>query len=539
LAAARVRALSVDQLLGRLGDRFRLLTGGSRTALARHQTLRATVDWSHALLTGPERVLFRRLAVFAGGWTLEAAEAVGPDPAGGPGGDPARDDVLDLLTRLVDKSLVLAEAPAAGPARYRLLETLRQYAQHKLAEAAEGAAVRGRHAAHYLALAERAAPALYGPQQLAWLDRLEEEHANVREALAWLTERGAQGEPQAAEAALRLGAALTQFWVIRSHLAPTWGWLGRLLALPGARRTAARARALAGAAWVAYWRLDRPAAQRLAAEGLAVAQQVGDGESIALAHLVLGLVAMTARDAATACPHLEASRHAFAALGYASMAAGSVLALGMAALSAGDDRGAARRYAEAEALARPTGDGWVLGLILEPRAELALHAGEYRLARRLLEEALALRRAHRAPHGIGQALSRLGRLALVEGDAAAARRRLTQGLAVWRDAGCVWRIPVLLRNLARVAEAQGQPARAARLWSAAAAQHQALLGRPLPADEGPTIAPTDEGPTLAEATESLRARVGAVAFDAAWAAGQAMTLEQAVADALEDTPDAT
>ena len=130
LAAARVRVLPPAQLLARLEDRFRLLTGGGRTALARHQTLRAAVDWSHALLTAPERVLFRRLAVFAGGWDLEAAEAVGPDgPDERRAGGLARGEVLDLLTRLVDQSLVLAEAPAAGPARYRLLETLRQYAQ--------------------------------------------------------------------------------------------------------------------------------------------------------------------------------------------------------------------------------------------------------------------------------------------------------------------------------------------------------------------------------------------------------------------------
>src|SRR5262249_1561403 len=182
LAAARVRALSVDQLLARLTDRFRLLTGGSRTALERHQTLQATVDWSHALLTAPERVLFRRLAGFAGGWGLEAAEAV--CSAGGLAGA----DVLDLLTRLVARSLVLAETPPVGPVRYRLLETLRQYAQHRLVEAEEVAAVRTRHAAHYLALAEQAAPALYGPQEVAWLDRLEGEHANLLLALGWLAE---------------------------------------------------------------------------------------------------------------------------------------------------------------------------------------------------------------------------------------------------------------------------------------------------------------------------------------------------------------
>jgi predicted ATPase len=254
LAAARVRALSFDQLLARLEDRFRLLTGGSRTALERRPTLQAAVDRSHALLTEPERVLLRRLAVFAGGFTLEAAEAVGPDPDGAEGGL-AGEEVLDLLTRLVDQSLVLAEAPPAGPARYRLLETLRQYARQQLVDAEEVAAVRGRHAAHYLALAERAAPALHGPEQLVWLDRLEEEHDNVLAALAWLADqglRGGQGDREAAEAAPRLGAALTPFWIMRSHLALAWEWLGRLLALPGAEHTAARARALAWTADIAF-----------------------------------------------------------------------------------------------------------------------------------------------------------------------------------------------------------------------------------------------------------------------------------------------
>jgi predicted ATPase/class 3 adenylate cyclase len=539
LAAARVPVLGVEGLLARLDDRFRLLTGGSRTALERHQTLQATVDWSHALLTAPERVLFRRLAVFAGGWGLEAAEQVCSDAT------LPQDDVLDLLTRLVDKSLVLADAPAAGPARYRLLETLRQYAQHKLADAEEVAAVRGRHAAVYLALAEQAEPALYGPEQLAWLDRLEQEHANLLAALAWLAERGAGGEPEApdaAEAALRLGAALARFWVMRSHVALAGEWLGRLLALPGAQRTAARARVLAGAGHVAFWRRDYAAGRRLAGETLALAQAVGDGFGIAFARLGLGSIARTAQvaawraqdaaraaqEAATARAHLEASRHAFAALGSLSLVANAVQGLADVARDAGDDQGAARLYAEAEALARPTGDGWTLGHILLGRAELARRGGDYPLARRLCEEALALRRAHRDPREIGGTLALLGQVALAAGDAATARARLTEALTVLRDAGYVWDIPQRLQELARVAAAQGQPERAARLWGAAAAQHQALFGRPLSADWGQA---------LAQATAALRAQLGDTTFAAAWAAGQAMTLEQAVAYALEEPPD--
>jgi predicted ATPase len=536
LAAARAKVLPPAALLARLGDRLALLTGGRRDAPARQQTLRAAVAWSHDLLTPAEQILFARLAVFAGGWTLEAAEAV---CARGPGSteraaaaDPngpelVPEAVLDLLAGLADKSLVVAEEQPDGTARYRLLETLRAYARERLEARGEAAAGRRRHADHYLALAEQAAPGLRGSQQVAWLDRLEGEHANLRLALAWLAERAERGEQQAAEAALRLGAALTEFWVIRCHVAQAWEWLGRLLALPSAARTAARARALAGAAGIAYWRRDRPAARRLAAEGLALAQAVGDVEGSAVGHLWLGILARDTQDAATARPHLEASRHAFDVLDYPSRAAGAVLALADVACGAGDDQGAARLYAEAEALARPTGDAFALGHILENQEALARRVGDHRRARRLLEETLALRRAHRDPRGIGNTLAGLGRLALAEGDAPTARARLTEALTVQRDAGYVWGVPPRLRELAQVAEAQGHPARAARLWGAAAAQHQALVGRPLP---------PAQGVTHAQAAASLRARLGA-AFAAAWAAGQAMSLEQAIADALDDAPD--
>ena len=206
-------------------------------------------------------------------------------------------------------------------------------------------------------------------------------------------------------------------------------------------------------------------------------------------------------------------------------AAQAVLLLANVARKAGEYPSAGRLYAEAEALARPTGDTYALGAILDNRAVLAQGEGDSRLARRLGEEALALHRAHGDRQRIGHALAALGRVALAEGDAATAHARLTEALTVLRDAGLVWDVPPHLRELAQVAAAQGQPERAARLWGAAAAQHQVLLGRPLPADEGPT---------LAQATESLRARLGAASFAAAWEAGQALPLEQAVADALAE-----
>jgi predicted ATPase len=183
LAAARTRVLSVEQISSRLDDSFALLTGHERTAIAHHRTLRATMEWSYELLSEAERALLRQLSVFAGGWTLSAAEAVCA------GGGLEGDEVLDLLTQLVDKSLVLV-GEQDGDARYRLLETVRQYASEKLEEAGEAGEVRGWHAAWFLALAEEAEPHLKGHQQLEWLGRLEPEHENLRSAMRWLIDEG-------------------------------------------------------------------------------------------------------------------------------------------------------------------------------------------------------------------------------------------------------------------------------------------------------------------------------------------------------------
>ena len=255
LAAARVRVLAPHQLAARLDDALGLLAGGIRAVPTRQQTLRATLDWSHGLLTAPEEILFRRLAVLAGGCDLGAAEAIASDPAEDEPAPPAgsgqvlrRPEVLDLLARLVDKSLVVAQpgrdgAAGARVARYGLLEPLRQYAWERLGAAGEAAPLGRRHAAHYLALAEQAEPGWYGPAQAAWLDRLEQEHDNLRAALRYWFDRGDAAH------ALRLGAALWWFWFNRGHWAEGHRWLTDLLALPGAGDSpAAYAQALVGAA---------------------------------------------------------------------------------------------------------------------------------------------------------------------------------------------------------------------------------------------------------------------------------------------------
>jgi predicted ATPase len=220
LAAARTRVLTVAQISSRLDDCFSLLTDGDRTALPRHRTLRAAMDWSHDLLPQGEQALFRRLSVFAGGWTLSAAEAV----CAVDGFEEA--DTLDLLSHLVDKSLVAAEGSSQSEeARYRTLEPVRQYASEKLAEYDDVEEIRRRHAGFFLALAEEADPGLEGAQQVAWLGRLDEEHDNIRTALSWSLGRD-RGM------GLRMGAALGEFWYLRGYREGR-RWLEEALAKSG------------------------------------------------------------------------------------------------------------------------------------------------------------------------------------------------------------------------------------------------------------------------------------------------------------------
>ncbi|HLY67543.1 MAG TPA: BTAD domain-containing putative transcriptional regulator, partial [Chloroflexota bacterium] len=251
LAAAQVRALTVEQIASRLDDRFGLLKGGSRTALPRQQTLRAALDWSYDLLTEPERLLLRRLSVFAGGWTLEAAERICP----GVGVEGWK--LLDLLTSLVDKSLVVFDENSEGEGRYGLLETIRQYGQERLAETEEEPILRGRHRDYFLALADEAEPHLVAADQGVWLARLDQEHDNLRTALDWCTD-----DPEGAEIGLRITGALRVFWEARGYCDE-----GRkrgttaLLRKGAAQRTKARAKVLNGTGLFIWRQGDRAAAQ--------------------------------------------------------------------------------------------------------------------------------------------------------------------------------------------------------------------------------------------------------------------------------------
>src|SRR5438093_865578 len=282
LAAGLARVLTFDDILLRLHDRFRLLTGGSRTALPRHQTLRAAVDWSYGLLSPEEKDLFIQLSVFAGGFALAAAEGVADGTSG---------DVLSTLTRLVDKSLVVAEPGAARQTRYRMLDTIREYAFEKLHDGDE-AEIRRRHGQHFLEFTRRGHTELRGRHQLDWLNRLDEEQGNIRLALEWCL-----GEDP--ESALKLVANMDRYWIMRGRLEEAIGWIDRALETP-AGETGARTDALLTRARLRWLQGDYPGASRDADVGAEMAERIGPSVSLFSAKSLRGVLSSGTGDWATA-----------------------------------------------------------------------------------------------------------------------------------------------------------------------------------------------------------------------------------------------
>jgi non-specific serine/threonine protein kinase len=552
LAAARLRGLSIEHLAERLDQRFRLLTGGNRAALPRQQTLHATVEWSYDLLSAPERTLFTRLSVFAGGFDLDAAEAIG---AGGP---LARDEVLDLLLRLVDRSLVTVEESAGNVARYRLLETMRQYGHERLED--EVADVRTRHAAHYLALAEEAEPALTGPEQGAWLGRLEAEHDNLRAALGWAR---ASGD---GERGLRLAGALHRFWSTRGYLTEGRGWLEALLAGDGPASDAVRATALHGAGGMAFAQGDYPHAAALYEAGLALHRESGDRRGIAICLNGLGVVTYRMGDLARAGMLYEESLAIFRALGDTPRVAVLLLNLGWIAGERDDDEQAVALLQESLALRRRLGDQQGTAFALHGLAMVAYRGGDLAQASALQAEALALRRALGDRPGIAYTLPILGLIAYRQGDLERAGALYEESLALQRDVGDRGGIVFALNGLGLVVARQGAHARARTLFeeSLRLSRDIGARGKMAEALEGlmwigamrgqPEWAARLGGSAEAlretlgiplepeqldghdQAVQAMRAALGDVALAGAWAAGRALAPEQAVAEALAGGP---
>ena len=514
LAGARVTGLSVAQIADRLDDRFRLLTSGSRTARPRQRTLRATLDWSYDLLVDAERALLRRLAVFAGGWTLEAAEAVCAwDRIEPP-------DVLDLLQHLVDKSLVVADARQSGATRYRMLEMLQQYAHEKLAERGEADDARRQHAAWFLELAEDAEIELRGPHERAWMDRLEADIDNLRATLRWVIDRGE------AERALRLASALWRFWTQRGHLVEGLDWLEQVLALGSGSGDAsvallgARAGALNGAGNLAAVRGEHARAASFLAESLALRRRLGDTAGEAIALLNLGTAARNLGDPDLAYARFSESLGLFRSLGHTLNTATSLFNLGRLRHDEGDLERAAALYGESLALFQAVGSDRGVAILMIRLGDMARDRGDLAAAERLLGDALVLLRGRGDPWILGQILTGLARVAAGRHDHARTTTLACQSLRALHAAGASRDTATALAVLAVAACVTGQAELGGQLLGA--------VDRAYP--EGSAIRAEQAG--FEQAVAAAREVLGEAAFAAFWADGHALSLDQAVDLAL-------
>ena len=466
LAAARVRSLPPAQIAARLDDRFRLLTGGSRTALPRHRTLRAAMDWSFELLGPPEQAILPRLAVFAGSFSLEAAEAVVSDT------DVPSEDVLDLLGRLVDRSLLLAE-DREGEARYRMLETIRDYAQERLAESGEAAARHARHRDWCVDLVERARPEFFsGAVQAESITRLAADHDNLRAALSWTHE-----DPDGADAELALVSGLWRFWELRGDFEEGSAWLERALERVGDHVSHRRAGALTGAGVLAAHRGNLAQAAAFHEASLQLNRQLGGAIGIASACSNLANIAIARNDLDRArelyAESIELSRPhdphgtAFTMVNLADLTA-----------RGGDEAEADRLFAECIDLFERVGDEWGFAHASTRLASAARRRGDLETARRRFADALAIHRRTGDRHAEARVLANVADVAADLGDLADAEALYQQSLAIRSELGDRLGIATVLERLAGVAE--DRPERAAALLGAAEAMRVAI-GAPLTA----------------------------------------------------------
>jgi len=544
LAAARVGALPVGDIADRLDDCVRMLSGGPRTALPRQQTLQASLDWSYGLLAAPEQALLRRLSVFAGGWTLEAAEAA----CAGEGIE--EEDALTLLAQLVDKSLVHledADENVDGDARYRLLEVVRQYARGKLRAGGEEDAARDRHAAWCVALARQAEPKLTGPEQAAWLERLEAENDNLRAALRWGLR---EGGGERGSAGVQLAGLLWRFWDMRGLLTEGRGWLQAAMTRDDAP-AAIRGPALTGAANLAWTQGDYQQAMELSDYSVAMQRELGRTPGLADALNSLGNVMRKVGEYARATALFEESLAVQRETGRERGAAIAIGNLGLVALDQGDDERATGLLRESLTLHRRLGDRRIVAILLTNLGQLANWRGDYAQAVALHQEGLALRRDIGDTRAIPISLSNLGGVAEAQGDYRRAQALYEESLMLFLAMDDQEGIAICLEGMARViaAEALGsgdEPSRdvssqdgwaprdatgalqrAAQLFGAAAAVRERSAA-PLPPRER---AQHDRH------TVDMRAILGDDVFGAAQADGHAMPREQVVAAILERTPE--
>ncbi len=518
LAAAWVRALGVEQILERLDDAFELLVGGSRSAPSRQQTIRATLDWSHALLSDAERTLFRRLAVFVGGWSLEAAVDVCSDSVA------ERHELLARLTQLVDASLVQVE-DWNERARYRLLEPTRQYAHMRLTASGELEAIRRKHARFFRSFADALADDanLGGPGRQAALGAFGHEQDNLRTALRRSLDQGD------AETGIRLGRALWTFWVVRGLNTEGRSWMAQLGALPDVAKAPGLRVVAQGIEATFAWRQgDYAAAQALLQQALPFLDQAPEPR---LRHSVpadLGMIALYQGDYSAARLHLEEELAAARALGHRVDEAVALDNLGTLALMLEDYPTARRLCEQSLAIAREVGDPWALGLSLTMLQQAVLYQGDLSTGRQLVEEGLRAVRQIGDRLMLGYSLEAAGRLEIAEGRYTEARTALHEDLLVRQELGSRSEIAHALDAIAALAAAEGASERALHLAGAADRIWEVIGGRLSPIYQ-----------TLLERwLAPLRQTLGQDTIRSAWETGRSLSIERAVAlaRAATETP---
>jgi predicted ATPase/class 3 adenylate cyclase len=552
LAAARIKLLSPQALLARLESRLKLLVGGPRDLPARHQTLRAAIAWSYDLLEEGEKRLFRRLALFVGGCTLRAVEAV--CDAGGDLGM----DAWDGVASLVDKSLLREDEPNRpaessthreagrgddGEPRFVMLETVREYGLECLAESGESETIRCRHARFFLQLAEEAEPHLSMATRRSWRSRLEQEHDNIRAVLDWVVENGTSSEGiEAVQLGLRLGRALLRFWLDQGCAPEGRQRLGNLLELygdrSGAEGAALRARSLIAAGILASQLGDPGAARALHGESLALGRDLGDRRLIADSLYGLAQACQSEGDFEAARVFGEESESLYRELGDRRTLQNLCNTMGQVVREQGDYARARAYFEESVAIARELGTQIFYPLV--GLGTLLILQGDYQGARASYEENLARVREIGDQFGIAMTLCALGRLARHEGDFETARSRLTESLRLYQPQGHRGQLSLCLSGMACLAVAcsdegvrdpeprehvrpSARFVRAARLFGAAEVLREAT---------GFPIWRVDRQ-EYDRCVAAARAALGDEAFGTAWAEGRAMSLEQACAYALD------
>jgi tetratricopeptide (TPR) repeat protein len=472
LAAARVDTFSTEQIASRLNERFNLLTGGSRTALPRHQTLRASIDWSWNLLSEPEQILLQRLSVFAGGWTLDAAELV----CGGNGIEPHH--MLDIMTNLAAKSLIVVNQNPVRGMRYDLLETIRQYAHEKLQEANEVATTQNSHLAWVRSWAEEIEPELHGPNPLAWLKQVDTELDNIRLAIEWELNAGQ------AESSMRICVALSRYLDGHNHFTESRRWLETGISLRHQLTKNTLAKALSKAAWFTFRQNDPEAGIPYAKESLALAETLEDQQTIAYALNCMGVTQITNGNLTEAGRHLDQ-----ALLLYQNL---------------DDKRGIARTVSN--------------------RAVVLAYQSNFSGAVAILKDYLDLAESLEDLFTVAWYQFGLGPFQILHCEIEQGSKHLKKGLSLYCQINNIFFIGNCMIGLAGAANARHQPLEAARFFGAREAIHESIGSK------------LDSGvqPIYQSLVAQTRALLDESAFASAWAEGRAMTLDEAVEYALKE-----